>query len=112
MQLLVRPSQKNESFMKVCSGPEPGTRVAESRSMVNATEIKPHTPVVCSNDGQFAEVDHMEGTNCIKLKRDDQGEHHYIPLSWVKFVDDKVHVDRSGEQAMQEWSTEPQTGNA
>lgn len=54
----------------------------------------------------------MEGTNCIKLKRDDQGEHHYIPLSWVKFVDDKVHVDRPGEQAMQEWSTEPQTGNA
>lgn len=89
-----------------------GTRVAAAMAMVNANEIKPHTPVVCSNNGQFAEVDHIEGTNSIKLKRDDSGEHHYIPLSWVTFVDDKVHVDRPGEQAMEEWFTEPPAGNS
>jgi hypothetical protein len=45
--------------------------------------------------------------NAIKLKKDQSGQHHYIPLSWVTAVDDKVHVDRPGTQAMREWSTEP-----
>ncbi len=75
--------------------------------MINASQIKPHMAVVCSNDGQFAEVDHMQGKDTIKLARDKKGQHHYIPLAWVKTVDDKVHVDRPGDQAMKEWSTEP-----
>jgi hypothetical protein len=69
--------------------------------------IKPNMPVVCSNNGQFAVVDHLEGRDLIKLARDSSGRHHYIPLSWVTSVDDKVHVDRPGEQAMREWSTTP-----
>ncbi len=73
--------------------------------MINANQIQPKTPVVCSNDGQFATVDHMEGTDTIKLTKDKDGHHHYIPLSWVTKVDDKVHVDRPGDQAMREWST-------
>jgi hypothetical protein len=77
--------------------------------MVDATQIKPHTPVVCSNNGQFAVVDHVEGKDSIKLAKDDKGQHHYIPMSWVTKVDDKVHVDRPGKQAMQEWSTSPKS---
>ena len=69
--------------------------------------IKPHMPVVCSENGQFATVDHVEGTDMIKLTKDDKGQHHYIPLAWVTSVDDKVHVDRPGDQAMREWSTTP-----
>ena len=69
--------------------------------------IKPHMPVVCSNDGQFAVVDHIEGLDLIKLAKDEQGQHHYIPLVWVTAVDDKVHVDRPGDQAMREWTTTP-----
>lgn len=72
--------------------------------MINASQIKPHTPVVCSNNGQFAVVDHVEGTDMIKLTKDDAGVHHYIPLKWVTSVDDKVHIDRPGDQAMREWS--------
>jgi len=64
-------------------------------------------PVVCSNNRQFAVVDHMENNDTIKLARDPQGEHHYIPLSWVTFVDEKVHVDRPGNEAMKAWSTKP-----
>jgi hypothetical protein len=63
-------------------------------------------PVICSNGGQFATVDRVEG-NAIKLTRDEQGQHHYIPTSWVTRVDDHIHVDRPGEQAMREWSTNP-----
>jgi hypothetical protein len=73
--------------------------------MINQSQIKPHMPVVCSQGGQFAVVDHMEGESTIKLAKDDSGKHHYIPLSWVTTVDDKVHVDRPGKQAMQEWKT-------
>ena len=67
------------------------------------TKIKPHMPVVCSNDKQFATVDHIDGKQ-VKLTRDAQGQHHFIPLEWVKFVDDKVHIDRPGDQAMKEWT--------
>jgi hypothetical protein len=74
--------------------------------MINTNEIQPDMPVVCSLDGQFATVDHMEGANTIKLKKDETGQHHYIPVSWVISTDDgKVKVDRPGEEAMQDWST-------
>jgi hypothetical protein len=69
-------------------------------------QIREHMPVVCSNGGQFATVDRVEG-DAIKLTRDEQGQHHYIPTSWVTRVDDHIHVDRPGEQAMREWSTNP-----
>jgi hypothetical protein len=69
--------------------------------------IKPHMPVVGSNHGQFAVVDHLEGRDFIKLAKDASGQHHYIPLTWVTSVDDKIHVDRPGDQAMREWKTQP-----
>jgi hypothetical protein len=61
--------------------------------------------VVSSENDEIANVDHVEGHSSIKLTKDDDGHHHYIPLSWVTSVDDKVHIDRPGEQAMREWST-------
>jgi hypothetical protein len=45
--------------------------------------IKPRMPVVCSNAAPFAVVDHMEGGDLIKLAKDEQGRHHYIPLASV-----------------------------
>ena len=48
--------------------------------MINTNQIKPDMPVVCSEDGQFAIVDHMEGPNTIKLTKDKTGQQHYI---WV-----------------------------
>ena len=74
--------------------------------MINVQQIKPEMPVVCSQDGQFAVVDHLEGQNSIKLKKDKAGKHHFIPTSWVTLVDKKVHIDRPGDQAMKEWRTE------
>jgi hypothetical protein len=75
--------------------------------MINTNAIKPDMPV-CSLDGQFATVDHMEGTNSIKLNKDENGRHHYIPLDWVvSTADGKIKIDRSGEEAMQKWSTTP-----
>lgn len=73
--------------------------------MISANQINPGTPVVCLENAQFAIVDHMEGSDSIKLQKDDQGQHHFIPLSWVTKVDNKVHISRSGKQAKLEWST-------
>ncbi len=42
--------------------------------------IQDHMPVVCSEGGQFATVDHLDAGNTIKLTKDDQGNHHWIPL--------------------------------
>jgi hypothetical protein len=74
--------------------------------MINVQQIKPDMPVVCSENGQFAVVDHVEGQDSIKLKRDKAGKHHFIPVSWVTTIDEKVHIDRPGNQAMKEWRTE------
>ena len=74
--------------------------------MINTSQIKPDMPVVCSEVGQFAIVDHIEGPNTIKLTKDKTGQHHYIPVSWVTSTENgKVKVDRPGDQAMREWST-------
>lgn len=74
--------------------------------MIDTNQIKPHMPVVGSENNQFAKVDHVEGKS-LKLAKDDKGQHHYIPLEWVKTVDDKVHVDRPGNAAMKAWKTSP-----
>jgi hypothetical protein len=72
--------------------------------MINANEIHPDMPVVCSQGSQFATVDHMEGSDFIKLKKDNSGQHHYIPMSWVTSTDQgQVHVDRPGQDAMNDW---------
>jgi hypothetical protein len=37
--------------------------------MIDSSLIKPDMPVVCSDDGQLAVVDHMDGSDTIKLKK-------------------------------------------
>jgi hypothetical protein len=73
--------------------------------MVDTDLIKPEMPVVCSKGGEFAKVDHMDGMDTIKLNKDENGQHHFIPLSWVTSVDEQVHIDRPGDEAMQQWLT-------
>lgn len=58
-------------------------------------------PFVCSDGGQFAAVDRVGGSS-INLTKDVQGQHHYVPTSRFTRVDEHVHVDRPGEQAMRE----------
>lgn len=73
---------------------------------MNTTKIKEHMPIVCSDSKQFATVDRVEG-NTIKVTKDEQGNHHFIPLNWVTRVDDKVHIDRPGAQAKRDWLDTP-----
>jgi hypothetical protein len=67
----------------------------------------PSVPVVGTDDQQLAVVDHVEGTDAIKLAKSTDGRPHYIPLTWVSSVDDKVHLDRTSDQARKQWSPTP-----
>jgi hypothetical protein len=95
--------------MEVSQGIRPDNFYPEGRnaSMVATDQIKEHMPVVCSEGGQFAKVDHLDAGNSIKLTKDNRGQHHWIPLDWVTEVNDSVHVDRPGGQAMQDWMDQP-----
>lgn len=73
---------------------------------MDTKNIREHMAVVCTNNKQFGTVDRVEG-KFIKLTKDGSGQHHWIPTEWVTTVDDKVHVDRPGDQAMREWQTAP-----
>ena len=76
---------------------------------MTAAEIQPGMPVVCGTDenAQFAIVDHMEGDE-IKLRRDESGQHHYIPLSSAKrIVNGRIQVDRPASEVMASWTTSP-----
>jgi hypothetical protein len=69
--------------------------------------IRPHMLVVCTDDVELATVDRVVGQGSIKLTIDASGAQRYIPLAWVTSVDDRVHIDRTGERALHEWKTQP-----
>ena len=75
--------------------------------MVDATQIKEHIEVVGSDGAHVGTVDHIEGSNRIKLTRRDPnagGEHHYIPLDWVESVEnDRVRLNKTGQEAQAQW---------
>ncbi len=71
---------------------------------MDTSKIREHMTVVDSNGQALATVDHLDAGNTIKLTKDDEGNHHWIPLAWVARVDTDVHLDRAGDLARQEWS--------
>ncbi|WP_347986479.1 DUF2171 domain-containing protein [Methylomonas sp. AM2-LC] len=74
--------------------------------MIHPDQIKPDMSVVCSQDHTFASVEQMESSNYIKLKQDQDGRHHYIPLTWVNSIEgDRIKIDRTDEEAIRDWSS-------
>lgn len=71
---------------------------------MDTSKIKDHMAVVGSNGEPLATVDHLDAGNTIKLTKDEEGHHHWIPLAWVARIDREVHLDRTGELAKEEWS--------
>jgi hypothetical protein len=78
---------------------------------IDTSKIKEHMPVVASDGSKFATVDHMDGS-LIRLTKDEQDQHHWIPTEWVDKVDDKVHLNRDSNQAKREWATSPMATNS
>ena len=72
---------------------------------VQTSQIKEHMDVIAADGAKIGRVDHMEGTNQIKLAKSDapDGKHHFIPLSWVDHVDQKVHLNKAANDAKAQW---------
>jgi hypothetical protein len=74
--------------------------------MVQPVMIKEHMEVIGIDGVHVGVVDHMEGSDQVKLTKTDPdaaGEHHFIPLAWVDRVDSKVHLKQSGAEARARW---------
>jgi hypothetical protein len=73
--------------------------------MINAAEIKADMPVTTAQAEHVAVVDHLVGDDLIKLKKDESGAHHYIPVSWVVSTEGGiVKTNRTLEQITHDWT--------
>lgn len=59
--------------------------------------IVEHMEVFASDGTKVGTVDHMEGSDRIKLAESTSpdGEHHFVPLTWVDHVDQHVHLNKT-----------------
>ena len=76
---------------------------------MNPSDIKEHSPVLGSDGGHVGTVDHLEGSDRIKLTKNDPtsgGEHHFIPLAWVERVAEHVHLNKTTAEARAEWQAD------
>lgn len=73
--------------------------------MVKAADIREHMDVISSDKKTVGKVDHMDGTDKIKLTKQSStdGHHHFIPLAWVDHVDQHVHLSKSGSDVTTHW---------
>ena len=73
---------------------------------MNSTAIKEHMDVIASDGQKVGQVDHMEGSDKIKLAKHDapDGQHHLIPLNWVSKVDQHVHLNKAAKDVKAHWS--------
>jgi hypothetical protein len=74
--------------------------------MIESSQIKEHMEVLSSDGKHVGRVDHVRGSEIELAKMDLQamGKHHLIPLSWVEYVDDKVHLNLDRDQAEERWT--------
>ena len=65
-------------------------------------QIAEHMQVLGSDGVKVGTVDHLDAGDRIKLTKNDSsdGQHHFIPLSWVARVDGRVHLSKSGREAL------------
>ena len=68
--------------------------------------IRDDMDVVGSDGGHVGTVDHLDGSK-IKLKENDSlsgGQHHFVPMNWIKSVEGKVMLQIPAAEAMSRWS--------
>jgi hypothetical protein len=73
--------------------------------MIDAADIKSDMPVTTAQAEHVAVVDHLVSDDMIKLKKDDSGTHHFIPVSWVVSTEGGiVKTNRTLEQITHDWT--------
>ncbi|CAM2925940.1 DUF2171 domain-containing protein [Acinetobacter celticus] len=74
--------------------------------MTDFNSIQKHAEVIASCGTKVGTVDHLEGTDQLKLRRHESGDgmHHLIPLSWVaELHDNQVVLNKNSEEVHQQW---------
>ncbi len=73
----------------------------------SAADIKPHMSVVSSCGCTMGKVDHVDG-GAIKLTKNDSpdGQHHFVPCSWVDHVDNHVHLNKNADETRSGWKND------
>ena len=71
-------------------------------------QVQEHMEVVGSDGQPVGTVDKVKGDKIILTKTGAQagGHHHSIPCGWIQSVDDKVTINKTAEQARQQWTDE------
>lgn len=74
---------------------------------VGITGIKEHMHVIASCGMKVGVVDHLED-GALKLTKKDSpdGQHHFIPLSWIDRVDSHVHLNKNSKDAKEGWRSD------
>jgi hypothetical protein len=77
--------------------------------MLDTSQIKEHMDIISSDRKTVGKVDHLEGSDKIKLTRQsspDGQHHHFIPASWIDHIDQHVHLNKSGADVTAHWQHE------
>jgi hypothetical protein len=64
-------------------------------------QIAEHMDVIASDGVKIGTMDHLDGPEKIKLAKSTSpdGQHHFIPLTWVDHVDTHVHLTQPSAEA-------------
>jgi hypothetical protein len=74
--------------------------------MAQKFNIKEHMEVIGADGKHVGTVDHLEGSDQIKLTRTDPqagGKHHFLSLDLVDHVDEHVHLKKFSQDVMAVW---------
>lgn len=74
--------------------------------MIESSQIKEHMEVLSSDGKHVGRVDHVRAAEIELAKMDLQakGKHHLIPISWIDYVDEKVHLNLDRDEAERRWT--------
>ncbi|AFZ68735.1 DUF2171 domain-containing protein [Deinococcus peraridilitoris] len=64
--------------------------------------IQHHMGIRDINGQELGRVDHVEG-DYVKITKDTDGNHHWIPDDLIMRVDQYVHLNLAGEEVMRQW---------
>ncbi|MDR6659398.1 hypothetical protein J2W51_001940 [Tardiphaga robiniae] len=74
--------------------------------MVDTSQIKEHMDVISSDKKVVGKVDQLDGVHALKLTKQsspDGQHHHFIPVDWIDYVDQHVHLSKSGVEVTAHW---------
>lgn len=74
--------------------------------MIDSTQIREHMEVVGSDDKHIGKVDKLIGNEIELTRALAVGKHHFLPLSLVARVDDKVRLNCTEDAAKRAWREE------